>query len=148
MDLSVSPKDEIWFLRLCHYISKAVYKVFCNWFGQHSTGRVKDQYDHLCHGNATLELHETNTVCINYVMSSDSRRECHWAVWRSNWSDYFLVYIGVGLSFRQPELLPSWQSTCPHFVFFLLEQSNILHWYMSSSPPSSSFGSGDKTKGH
>jgi len=25
MDSSVSPKDEIWFLRVCHYISKAVY---------------------------------------------------------------------------------------------------------------------------
>ena len=25
MDTSVSPKDEIWFLRVCHHISKAVY---------------------------------------------------------------------------------------------------------------------------
>jgi hypothetical protein len=26
MDSSVSPKDEIWFLRVCHHISKAVYQ--------------------------------------------------------------------------------------------------------------------------
>jgi len=26
MDSSVSPKDEIWFLRVCHHISNAVYK--------------------------------------------------------------------------------------------------------------------------
>ena len=26
MDLSVSPKDEIWFLRVCHHIAKAVYR--------------------------------------------------------------------------------------------------------------------------
>jgi len=25
MDSSVSPKDEIWFLRVCHHISNAVY---------------------------------------------------------------------------------------------------------------------------
>jgi hypothetical protein len=25
MDSSVAPKDEIWFLRVCHYISNAVY---------------------------------------------------------------------------------------------------------------------------
>jgi len=25
MDLSVAPKDEIWFLRMCHHISNAVY---------------------------------------------------------------------------------------------------------------------------
>jgi len=25
MDPSVSPKDEIWFLRVCHHISNAVY---------------------------------------------------------------------------------------------------------------------------
>ena len=29
MDSSVSPKDEIWFLRVCHHISNAVYKI-CN----------------------------------------------------------------------------------------------------------------------
>jgi len=27
MDLSVLPKDEIWFLRVCHHISNAVYLV-------------------------------------------------------------------------------------------------------------------------
>jgi len=27
MDSSVSPKDEIWFLRVCHHISNAVYKL-------------------------------------------------------------------------------------------------------------------------
>ena len=26
MDSSVSPKDEIWFLRVCHHISNAVYQ--------------------------------------------------------------------------------------------------------------------------
>ena len=26
MDSSVSPKDEIWFLRVCHHISNAVYR--------------------------------------------------------------------------------------------------------------------------
>jgi hypothetical protein len=26
MDSSVSPKEEIWFLRVCHHISKAVYR--------------------------------------------------------------------------------------------------------------------------
>jgi len=25
MDYSVSPKDEIWFLRVCHHISNAIY---------------------------------------------------------------------------------------------------------------------------
>ena len=29
MDSSVSPKDEIWFLRVCHHISNAVYPSFC-----------------------------------------------------------------------------------------------------------------------
>ena len=30
MDSSVSPKDEIWFLRVCHHISNAVYyPAFC-----------------------------------------------------------------------------------------------------------------------
>jgi hypothetical protein len=28
MGSSVSPKDEIWFLRLCHHISNAVYQWF------------------------------------------------------------------------------------------------------------------------
>jgi len=28
MDSSVAPKDEIWFLRVCHHISKAIYWVF------------------------------------------------------------------------------------------------------------------------
>jgi len=28
MDSSVSPKEEIWFLRVCHHISNAVYEVF------------------------------------------------------------------------------------------------------------------------
>jgi hypothetical protein len=27
MDSSVSPKDEIWFIRVCHHISNAVYKL-------------------------------------------------------------------------------------------------------------------------
>jgi len=27
MDSSVSPKDEIWFLRVCHHISNAVYEL-------------------------------------------------------------------------------------------------------------------------
>jgi len=27
MDSSVSPKDEIWFLRVCHHISNAVYPI-------------------------------------------------------------------------------------------------------------------------
>jgi hypothetical protein len=26
MDISVSPKDEMWFLRVCHHISNAVYR--------------------------------------------------------------------------------------------------------------------------
>jgi len=35
MDSSVSPKDEIWFLRVCHHISNAVYRLlpyFINYF--------------------------------------------------------------------------------------------------------------------
>jgi len=28
MDSSVSPKDEIWFLPVCHHVSKAVYLFF------------------------------------------------------------------------------------------------------------------------
>ena len=28
MDSSVSPKDEIWFLRVCHHISNAVYSLY------------------------------------------------------------------------------------------------------------------------
>ena len=30
MESSVSPKDEIWFLRVCHHISNAVYKLCAN----------------------------------------------------------------------------------------------------------------------
>jgi len=32
MDSSVSPKDEIWFLRVCHYISNAVYLIVLEYF--------------------------------------------------------------------------------------------------------------------
>ena len=31
MDSSVSPKDEIWFLRVCHHISNAVYHLLLEW---------------------------------------------------------------------------------------------------------------------
>jgi hypothetical protein len=27
MDSSISPKNEIWFLRVCHHISKAIYRI-------------------------------------------------------------------------------------------------------------------------
>ena len=30
MDSSVSPKDEIWFLRVGHHISDAIYMMHCN----------------------------------------------------------------------------------------------------------------------
>jgi hypothetical protein len=36
MDSSVSPKDEIWFLRVCHHISKAVYDQGSGWVGRSS----------------------------------------------------------------------------------------------------------------
>ena len=35
MDSFVSPKDEIWFLRVCHYISNAVYCYYYYYYYYH-----------------------------------------------------------------------------------------------------------------
>jgi len=35
MDSSVSPKEEIWFLRVCHHISNAVYHGMASWYLGH-----------------------------------------------------------------------------------------------------------------
>jgi len=40
MDLSVSPKDEIWFLRVCHHISNAIY--------QDNRREISDSYGSRC----------------------------------------------------------------------------------------------------
>jgi hypothetical protein len=42
MDSSVSPKDEIWFLRVCHHISNAVYQHSCE---QRNTGEYAEVGD-------------------------------------------------------------------------------------------------------
>ena len=40
MDSSVSPKDEIWFLRVCHHISNAVYQSFGDTYYPHLAYRA------------------------------------------------------------------------------------------------------------
>jgi len=60
MDSSVSPKDEIWFLRACHHISKAVYLLI-----RADTSRfawLSSQY--LC--NITLQ-HPGREMYLNYM---------------------------------------------------------------------------------
>jgi hypothetical protein len=54
MDSSVSPKDEIWFLRVCHHISNGVYKQEPHGRGQYSV---------------LLFLEHMNHFVLNYVQN-------------------------------------------------------------------------------
>ena len=58
MDLSVSPKDKIWFLSVCHHISKAVY---LNYSGVRIAGDVRRKF-HLLRVRSRLPVIEYQRV--------------------------------------------------------------------------------------
>ena len=55
MDSSVSPKDEIWLMRVCHHISNAAYIHSANWFlwALKSAFKIHTNYDFLVIRKAT-----------------------------------------------------------------------------------------------
>jgi len=66
MDSSVSPKDEIWFLRVCHHISNAVYdKVF--YFTNDIPHAPKQRY-------MSLSRHDSNHTSIKHDLCVDTQK--------------------------------------------------------------------------
>jgi hypothetical protein len=61
MDSSFSPKDEIWFLRVCHHISNAVYKVRSMWTL-----------------SLTAKTVTSSETVYSWFVASHSTVTCHW----------------------------------------------------------------------
>jgi len=118
MDSSVSPKDEIWFLRVCHHISNAVYKsvhilfssqhyadVFMKHVWNYKTGRRW----HLCVIN----------ICIWHwsFPSSDFKFDCSDNCLKTELAIVITICWGVSLSPKRKSISLNIETIFTCFIF-------------------------------
>ena len=103
MDSSVSPKDKIWFLHVCHHISTGLY---------HSSRRtssscLRDDWA----GNVCLDLHSKTdrTGSMTFKPADCSGQGRCWSASSCSWNeDWTLLAEWESLTFTLPFAIPRW----------------------------------------
>ena len=150
MDSSVSPKDEIWFLRVCHHISIGLYKKkhkltedCAPWqhvFAVHSPHRTvqphplpRSVYFTEPHSHCVQQYHPPSLSTPNYTVS----------IWfsflRLTIYKSFIRFLNSGIMVKCV-LLRNWCFSTPAFpeILYLCECRSVLlitTWWISPSPP-------------
>jgi hypothetical protein len=110
MDSSVSPKDEIWFLHMCHHISNAVYNVKCRLYipnEYHFLKVIPEHIDvffpswHEFKNSLMAKMQllymqpfmNNNFHFIITVKLATSQASCEWSVFRNEIPHFCCIYI-------------------------------------------------------
>jgi hypothetical protein len=79
MDSSISPKDEIWFLRVCHHISKAVYQQIHNLRARRPVvGSTTLFYTYMIHDNHFVSMHGSTDTHIPELIANLTQKYETW----------------------------------------------------------------------